>query len=244
MTLNGILSYAVRHRYIDHNPLKDAERPRDTGEMGEDGDQVREEMTILNHEQIATLLNSTRDQKHRMLFSLAIFTGARQGELLGLKWEDVDWEKSQIHFRRTFNTSRFFPPKSKTSNRRVDVGPRILRELKKWKLACPKKKLNLVFPNKDGNPMHRNDLLRNRFYVALEAVNLPKIRFHDLRHTYASLLIEQGENINYIQSQLGHKTPTVTLNVYAHLMNPTNQEAVKRLEMRVFGVDSSKTVAN
>jgi integrase len=61
-----------------------------------------------------------------------------------------------------------------------------------------------------------------------------KIRFHDLRHTYASLLIEQGENIKYIQTQLGHSSPTVTLNVYAHLMNPTNQEAVCRLESAVF----------
>ncbi len=61
------------------------------------------------------------------------------------------------------------------------------------------------------------------------------IRFHDLRHTYASLLIEQGENIKYIQSQFGHSSPTVTLNVYAHLMKPTNQEAVCRLENTVFG---------
>jgi len=63
---------------------------------------------------------------------------------------------------------------------------------------------------------------------------LPVIRFHDLRHTYASLLIEQGENIKYIQSQLGHSSPTVTWNVYAHLMKPTNQEAAERLEKTVF----------
>ena len=69
------------------------------------------------------------------------------------------------------------------------------------------------------------------------------IRFHDLRHTYASLLIEQGENIKYIQSQLGHSSPTITLNIYAHLMKPTNQEAVCRLENTGFGENGSKMVA-
>ena len=66
---------------------------------------------------------------------------------------------------------------------------------------------------------------------------------HDLRHTYASIMIEQGENIKYIQSQLGHSSPTVALNVYAHLMKPTNQESACRLENAIFGGDGSKMVA-
>jgi integrase len=70
------------------------------------------------------------------------------------------------------------------------------------------------------------------------------MRFHDLRHTYASLLIEQGENIKYIQSQLGHANPLVTLNVYAHLTNPVNQEAACRLENAIFEQSGSKMVAN
>jgi integrase len=71
--------------------------------------------------------------------------------------------------------------------------------------------------------------------VAADLVLPGKIRFHDLRHTYASIMIEQGENIKYIQTQLGHSSPTVTLNVYAHLMKPTNQDAVCRLEKTIFG---------
>ncbi len=73
---------------------------------------------------------------------------------------------------------------------------------------------------------------------------LSRIRFHDLRHEYASLLIEQGENVKYIQNQLGHSSPTVTLNIYAHLINPVNQEAACRLENMVFGNSGSKMVAN
>jgi len=69
------------------------------------------------------------------------------------------------------------------------------------------------------------------------------IKFHDLRHSYASLLIEQGENVKYIQSQLGHSIPTITLNVYAHLMKPTNQEAARLLGNLVLKNNSSKMVA-
>jgi hypothetical protein len=86
-------------------------------------------------------------------------------------------------------------------------------------------------------------MVRRYFKPALRAAGLPEIRFHDLRHTYASLLIEQGENIKYIQSQLGHSNPTVTLTVYAHLMKPVNQEAACRLEDTIFGATGSKMVA-
>ena len=91
--------------------------------------------------------------------------------------------------------------------------------------------------------MDHGNVLNRHFYPALDDAKLPRIRFHDLRHTYASLLIEQGENIKYVQSQLGHASPTVTLNVYAHLMKPVNQEAACRLESAVFGGDGSKMVA-
>jgi integrase len=88
-----------------------------------------------------------------------------------------------------------------------------------------------------------NRQLRRYFRPALKAASSPTIRFHDLRHTYASLLIAQGENIKYIQNQLGHASPTITLKVYAHLMKPTNQEAACRLENAVFGENGSKMVA-
>jgi integrase len=84
--------------------------------------------------------------------------------------------------------------------------------------------------------------VNRNFFPALKTANLPKVRFHDLRHSYTSILIEQGENLKYIRSQLGHSSPTVTLNVYAHLMKPANQEAACRLERAIFG-DGSKMIA-
>jgi integrase len=184
---------------------------------------------------------------------LALFSGARQGELLGLKWGDIEWNNKQIHIQRTFNNGRFFATKTRDSNRRIDIGPTVIKELKKWKLASGKSKLGLVFPNEAGEPMDHHNMVNRFFLPALKTAGLSRklengkterIRFHDLRHTYASLLIEQGENIKYIQTQLGHSSPTVTLNVYAHLMKPTNQDSACRLENTIFEATGSKMVAN
>ncbi len=231
VSLGQILGYAVRHQYIDHNPSRDAERPRGQGKEKES----HGTMAVLTPSQINALLANTAVQKYRTVFMLAILSGMRQGELLGLKWSDIDWKVSQIHVQRTFNNGRFFDTKTKTSNRKVDLGPTMMTELKKWKLACLPTELDLVFPNDTGGLIDHNNLIKRYFYPALRAAGLPRIRFHDLRHTYASLQIDKGRNIKYIQSQLGHSTPTVTWNVYAHLMKPANQEAACDLEEMVFG---------
>ncbi len=236
-TFNQVMKYAVRHRYIDYNPVRDAERPRDQG--GEKKPHIR----ILASEEINVFLDAESDLKYKTLLRLAIFSGARQGEILGLKWTDVDWFNNQIHVQRTYNHGKWYRPKSKTSNRKIDLGPTMMSELKKWKMACPPSNLDLIFPNETGNPLDQSNMLKSYFYPCLKKAGVERIRFHDLRHTYASLLIEQGENIKYIQSQLGHSSPTVTLDVYAHLIKPTNQESACKLENTVFGTSGSKMVA-
>ena len=87
-------------------------------------------------------------------------------------------------------------------------------------------------------------MVRKFFKPVLKKAGLPIIRFHDLLHTYVSLLIEQGENIQYIQSQLGHSSPAVTLNVYAHLMKPTNQASAIKLENTIFQPAGHNLVTN
>jgi len=243
VTLNQVMNYAVRHRYTDHNPVREAERPKKNTNNLMITEKGTAKTKILDPDQINALLEATESQKYRMVFRLAIFSGARQGELLGLKWIDIDWQNKQIHIQRTFNHGRFFPPKSDASNRKIDIGPSTMTELKKWKLACPRSDMDLVFPSEAGTPIDSHHLVARAFQPALQKASLPRIRFHDLRHTYASMLIEQGENIKYIQSQLGHSSPSVTLDIYAHLMNPTNQEAARKLEETIFASNSSKTVA-
>ena len=236
-SMGQIFKYAARHGYIAYNPFLDAERPRENQTEGQ-GHKIR----VLNADEIKKLWDSVKPQKYKTLFKLAIMSGMRQGELLGLKWSDVDWENSQIHVQRTYNYQAWYKPKTKNSNRKIDLGPSMVADLKLWRVACPPNKLDLIFPSRSEGPMDHN-LVYYYFKPALVKAGLGKFRFHDLRHTFASLLIEQGENIKYIQSQLGHSTPTVTLNVYAHLMKPVNQEAARRLEDTIFG-SGHKTVTN
>ena len=242
VTLGQILSYAVRHNYLDHNPLREAERPRSQAQL-QDDNEVSQNLRILTPAQINSFLAQVDEPKYRTLFMLAVFSGARQGELLGLRWGDMDWENCQLAIQRTFNNGRLFTPKTHTSKRKIDLGPMIMKQLKRWRLACPKNDLDLVFPNEAGNHINNKNMLRRHFRPALQAAGCPSIRFHDLRHTNASLRLENGENIKYIQTQLGHASPTITLNVYAHLMKDRNPEAAQRLENTVFGESGSKMVA-
>ena len=236
VSLNQVFSYAVRHGYISYNPVRDAERPRGRGKT------KKKEIRVLKPGEIKALMNAVENPKYRTLFLVATMSGARQGELLGLKWTDIDWINSQLHIERTFNNQEWYRTKTSNSERKIDLGPTVLTELKKWRLACPKTRLNLIFPNDAGGPINHNNMMNRYFFPALKAAGLPKIRFHDLRHTFASLLIDQGENIKYIQSQLGHSSPTVTLNVYAHLLESVNQDAARRLDIAVFADTGHKVV--
>jgi len=237
VTFNQVMGYAVRHRYIDHNPVRDAERPRSQGEV--EGPKIQ----VLSIEQIDALVKATIDPMYKMLFRLAVTSGARQGELVGLKWKDIDFEGSQIEIQRTYNNGKWFMPKSKSSRRRIDIGPHTMAELRRWRLACPPNELGLVFPAQGGGPLNHSVLLRKHFWPTLKKSKLPRIRFHDLRHSYASLLIDQGENIKYIQKQMGHADPTITLKIYAHLMRDSNPESACKLEEALFFESGSKMVA-
>ena len=159
VTLNQIMKYAVRHTFIDHNPVRDAERPKDQSEVAET-DEQDDLIQILIPEQINAFLNAEKDQKYNTLFMLAIMSGARQGELFGLKWTDVDWFNNQIHVQRTFNENAWYKPKSKASKRKIDLGITMMAQLKKWKFACPPSDLDLIFPNESGNPLHHGNMLR------------------------------------------------------------------------------------
>lgn len=236
VTFNQVMKYAVRHQYTDHNPVRDAERPKGQGKVDENDSEI----TILIHPQIKSLFGAVSNPKYKTLFMLAALGGMREGEILGSKWSDIDWDNNQIYVQRSYNKRTWYLPKTKTSKRRVDLGPKMMASLRKWRLACPPNELDLIFPSEAGKPLAESTMVRKFFKPALRKADLPDIRFHDLRHTYASLLIEQGENIKYIQTQLGHSSPVVTLEIYAHLMKPTNQESAIKLENSIFSTTGSR----
>jgi integrase len=231
--LSMIFNYACRHRWIDSNPAEHVERVRDTTLPNE----RPIDTNILTPAEIRTLIDATTDDRYRLMIQVAVFTGIRQGELLGLKWGDIDWNRRQIHVRRAWKEGAFTEPKTRCSVRRVDLPESLVLDLKKWKLRCPKGELDLVFPNGVGNPDTHANLLQRGFYPALRRAGLRKIRWHDLRHTFASLMLASGEDIVRVSRLLGHANPTVTLNVYSHMLPREHYGSTDRLAQLVFGDD-------
>ena len=223
--IGGVMKFAVKRRMVEYNPVSLVERPKLK--------KTREADFMQPHE-IRAMLDNALEGKYKTLFLIAVFTGLRQGELLGLKWDDVDWFNKQVCVNRTYNHGKFMEPKSKTSCRRVDLAPVVIEELKKWKLQCPKSEHTLVFPNDAGEPMDADNMLTRGYDPALRRAKLRHICFHSLRHTYASLQIDNDVNMKYLQAQMGHSSINVTMDVYGHLLKATNQDAAVKLENSIF----------
>jgi len=224
INLGAIMTYSVRKRYIDFNPVRDIEKPK--GQSVDDG---KKEMDILNPVEIRALLDAAPDRKHKLIFTIAVSTGLRQGEIFGLKWTDIDWINDQIHVNRTYNHFKFYEPKTMSSRRKVDAPPQTMRALKEWKLACPVNDLDLIFTNEVGKPMSSINMYNRVYLPALKKAGLKRIRFHNLRHTYASIQIDIDANPKYIQSQMGHSSIKITMDTYGHLMKEVNQKAASKL---------------
>ena len=237
-----IFNYATRHRWIDYNPAEHVEKLKVPVSL--DANPI--DSNILAPNEIVMLLDAAEPSRrskegktfinnYRLLIKTAVFTGMRSGEIRGLQWGDIDWNSSQIHIRRSWKEGQYHEPKTRASIRRIDLPAFLITELRDWRLACPKGRDDLVFPNLAGNPMSNTNLLQRGFYPALRRAGLRKIRFHDLRHTFASLLIANGEDIVRVSRLLGHSSPTVTLNVYSHMLPKEHYGSADRLVNLVFG---------
>ena len=132
-------------------------------------------------------------------------------------------------------------PKTKVSRRRIDLSPQMLNQLAEWRGNCPENEV--IFPNGRGNPINCNNLYNRVYLQAIEKAGISRLTFHALRHTFASILIDQGENIKYIHSQLGYAKASTTLDIYSHLMKKENPEAAKKRGNLIFVDFGSKMVA-
>ena len=153
---------------------------------------------------------------------------------------DIDRAAKEVHVRRQYTDGRFSELKTKISRRRIGLSEQLLVALQKWKLKCPKGILDLVFPNGAGNPENHGNLLRRGFYPSLRRAKLRQVRFHDLRHTFASFLIAKNVHPKRIQALMGHSSIKVTMDVYGHLMKDADNEAAEQIADLIFG---SKMVA-
>lgn len=184
----------------------------------------------LRTEEVQALLSKTK-QIYPDFFPLlftALFTGMRQGELVALTWDSINWITQKITVDKNYTHGGLGTPKT-GKIRVIDMSNELAKVLKEWRLACPHSELNLVFPNSYGNYQSADNLAKRRFLPALNRAGIDKIRFHDLRHTYASLLLANGAPMKYVQHQLGHSSITMTMDLYTHLLPEVNDRCVNLL---------------
>ena len=241
LSLTGSLfRYAELNGQVHHNPFIKVMLPK---APPEDGEYEDESIEVLSVDEQRRLIEAA-DGRDRILFMTALATGLRQGELLGLRWGDLDLKDGQLHVRRQFTRGAFAPLKTEYARRKIPLPPSLIRELRKWKLACPTGLHDLVFPNSKGNPESPANLLKRSFYPALRQAKIRRIRFHDLRHSYVSTLIEYGvTNIKRLQMLLGHSSAMITLDTYTHLLPDTDDGIAAAAESALFNKGGSKTVA-
>lgn len=179
-----------------------------------------------------------------MLLLTAVTTGARRGELLGLRWNDVDRERNRLWVRRSSGRNgEVLDPKTRRSVRAIAITPTLARVLRDHRMASRfKAPDDYVFASGRATPLDGRNVSR-MFSVTLKRAGLPLIRFHDLRHTFASLLIAQGAHAKFISEQLGHASSQITLDRYGHLFDQGYSDESEKLEAALFGPTDVATPA-
>jgi integrase len=228
--LSRLFTHAVRRGLIEVNPvskLDRSERPRIS----------RQERPVLNPEEIGQLLDAAAP-RFRTLLATAIFSGLRQGELLGLHWREIDFDNQLIRVRTALNRKRHdAPPKTERAVRDVILMPGLAEALRQHRTET---KFNqpddYVFTTRAGTPHHAPHIGLQALKPALERAGLQSIRWHDLRHTFASLLIAGGANITFVSRRLGHASSQITLGIYAHLLDREEQaRRTREILQEMFG---------
>lgn len=233
--LTAIFSYAVKHRYIARNPAMHTfvERVR----RQRVADQVAEAVdprSVLTAAQARQLIEAADAGLLRTYITMAILTGCRGGELLALTWGHADLEVRKVRISRALSWDRsgeetkavFGPPKTDSSYRTLDLVPELVSTLREWKMRSPfKDDADLVFTNQIGGPLHLSHVAKGVRRALDACPELPRVSPHELRHTFASLLLLMKKPVTQVARLLGHKDPSITLAVYSHWFEGVSSEA-------------------
>jgi integrase len=199
-----------------------------------------EEMRPFSEDEARTFLEVVRQSGERFegLYVLAISTGLRRGELLGLRWDDVDLERGTLRVGRALvregGRHTLGETKTRRGRRQINLTPRTVNALKahrkkqlEWKmrLAGLYKDYGLIFASEVGTPVNPENLVKRSFKPLLKKASLPEIRFHDLRHTCATLLLGRGVHPKLVQELLRHATIAMTLDTYSHYLPSMGDQA-------------------
>ncbi|MDU5948654.1 MAG: site-specific integrase, partial [Paenibacillus macerans] len=240
--LKNIFTRAVEWKIIKNNPVSSVQKPKVTSK----------EIVPYDENEVSQLLQALEKEPFhwRMMITLALTTGMRRGELLGLEWKHIDWKVGVIDVTQTLIQALkgeiiVKEPKTKNSRRKVALPASVLEELREYYAYRVKERdklgdawngrdkegreWNFVFSHADGTPFHherpylwfRQFIMKNGFRY---------IRFHDLRHTSATLLINQGVHAKIISERLGHGNIMTTMNIYGHALRSADQAAADKLD--------------
>lgn len=201
------------------------------------------EMQALSNAEARRLLEAAGEDRLEALYILAIHTGMRQGELLALRWQDVDLENAVASVRRTLTRSGgkvvFGEPKTKKSRRSIRLTSQAVealrshleRQLQDMEILGDRyQDQGLVFTTDTGAPINPSNLRQRSLTPLLKRAGLPHMRFHDLRHTCATLLLSRGVHPKFVQELLGHATIAITLDTYSHVMPSMGDATEKAME--------------
>ena len=213
--ISSALDFAVAQKIIPENPCKAVALPK----------VEHKEMQTIPAEHLQAFLQEAKATGVYEMYYIELATGLRRGELLGLKWADIDWKNGIIKVRRSIARVNGeiveSPLKTKNSYRAVSISPQavdILIEQKK------KTTDQYVFPSPNGGPISP-DSVNNMLKRVLARAGIPKVRFHDLRHTFATIALQNGVDIKTVSGMLGHFSAGFTLDTYAHVTTAAQKEA-------------------
>jgi integrase len=243
--LHKALKEAVKRRYRADNPAEDTDLPA-----------VRSRpIKPLTFAQTGALLDKAAAHRWYLLYRLAVNLGLRQGELLGLTWDAVDFESGTIHIHQQLRRvpsaegGKLFAlqsVKTKSGERVLAIDDDLVAELRAYRKDELEARLTLgarwrdpftkqgglVFTSESGGPIHASNLIAH-FDALLAAAGLPKIRFHDLRHTAATLMLADSVPLVTVSKILGHSSPAVTANIYAHALDTSKASAIAGLSAKL-----------
>jgi integrase len=222
--MHGLFAFAVKREWMLANPVAAVDRPRAPA--------ADPDIRYLDLEEVEALLRAVPDDyfgpTEHAVYLTAAMTGLRQGELIALRWMDIDWQAGRIRVRRNYTRHQFGTPKSRRSSRSVPMADQVAGELERHFQASAYQgdhDLVLCHPH-TGHPLD-DSKLRKRFKEALDRANLRNIRFHDLRHTFGTHCAAAGVPLRTLQEWLGHRDFTTTLIYADYAPNPHEAELVE-----------------
>jgi integrase len=210
-------------------------------------DSGRKELRTWTADQARSFLDGVTDDRLYAAWLLAVSTGMRRGEILGLRWEDVDLDALRLSVRQTCITVdyriEFSTPKTKRSRRSIALDRGMVSALRAHRKRQMEERLaigylysdsGLVFTKVDGKPLHP-DYFSQAFDRLVRRSRLPRIRVHDLRHTYATLALAAGIHPKVVSERLGHSTVAFTMDVYSHAVPGMEADAAEKIAALIFG---------